>query len=85
MTGFTYKIPDLNIIDGQVNKFNVVFSDGEESYESEFQVYANIELPMVIDIQISSLISLLNTLKEQYGSIYDEYGSLNILKNEEDE
>ena len=84
MTGFTYTIPELDIIDGQVNKFNVVFTDGNETYEQEFQAYANIELPMVMNVQIKGTVDLLNILKRQYGKIYDEYGNLFVEKIDEE-
>lgn len=64
--------------------FNVEFTNDKETYIEEYRVTNDayeVELYIVETIQITNKLNILNILETQYDSIYDIYGELNLIKN----
>jgi len=82
---FKYQIKEESKrIEGIYTYFNVEFTNDKELYIEEYRVTNDayeVELYIVETIQITNKLNVLNILETQYDSIYDIYGELNLIKN----
>ena len=79
---FNYTI-ETEIENGEYIYLSINFTDGDETYISEYRVWTKnliMEKDNLENTQLKNMVDLLDKLKIQYGKIYDEYGKLNFIK-----
>ena len=79
---FNYTI-ETEIENGEYIYLSINFTDGDETYISEYRVWTKnliMEKDNLENTQLKNMVDLLDKLKIKYGKIYDEYGKLNFIK-----
>lgn len=81
---FNYKILDGEIIDENYTFINVEFSNGIETFINEYSLTNDTKTFDLETLKITQFISFSELLDEIYtecGSIYNEKGEINYVKN----